>query len=424
MTPAILFLSLLTSTEPTVAIVPPPAPVAGVDPYALAGQAAAAARAVVDGEVALAAPPATGCALECRLQAAAATGAPRALVVHGGAMLDGVQAGAVLFDLQRRRALGQCSERVAASGVVDALGRCARRLLGRPRDDDDAAAQAARKAIEDTGGPVRVIVAPPQVSGRIGDDDATRNALASRATAIVAREPGFVAVASADLAAVIAHEANRQLAGVDPSAVLEEAARALNARLILRIDVGIVGDAVVVGAALVDVELKGGSPQRSDVIVESADDVPEAVDAVVLLLFGHEASLPTPRARRTRLEAGLRALVPGAGQFFNGPEHTWKGLAVSVGTGTGVVAAGTLLGSAAWLQGARERWDVGGAEYIARDCDLSPSTCNEEIERLTSTATTLQIAGFSALAAGALVWGAGIVDAVGSAEEPFAGQAR
>ncbi|MBM4283351.1 MAG: hypothetical protein FJ137_22280 [Deltaproteobacteria bacterium] len=416
MTPALLLLACLTPAAPSLLVVPPGSGAAGVDPYALAGRAAAASQGVVDGDVVLAAPPAATCDLACRLRSAASSGAPRVLVVQTSALLDTVQVGALVFALPAQRATGQCSERVRAVDVDGALARCVRAALGKPLPEDAAAATAARAGPVEGGAPVRVVVAPVKISEALAKDEATRSALGTRAAGLVAREPGFVAVATADVAAVLDHEANRALAGSDNGDAYEAAARALDARLLLRVDVGVVGDVVVVSAALVDVTLANGSPPRADVLVGDASEVPEAIDVVVAQLFGRPAKLPPPRVRRSRFEAGMHGLVPGGGQFWNGPEHTWKGVVVAVGTGLGVVAGGALLAARVAVLDGRSQWGRGTANFIGNGCDADQTVCDAKVAELESTGATMLTAAWASFATGTLFWSAGIVEAVAAAE--------
>jgi hypothetical protein len=417
MTPVLLLVASLAVSAPALVIVPPAEGVADVDAYALSGRAASVASPLVDGEVVVAAPPAASCDVACRLRSAAATGAARVIVLQGSHLLDVVQVGALAFELPRNRMTAQCSERIHAVDVVAASARCVRAVLGKAQAGDASAAAAARAGPTEGAAPVRVVVAPVLMASTITNDEATRNALGSRAAAIVAREPGFVAVSTADVAAVLANEANRSLVGADASKAYEAATRALDARLLLRVDVGAVGDAVVVSASLIDVTLDSASPQRADVIVEDASEIPEAIDVVVLQLFGRPARVPPPpRVRRSRFEAGMHALVPGGGQFWNGPEHAWKGVLVAAGTATGVVGGGALVGAGWFTYDQRKEWDTGTAKFVENACDVDDGPCARERDALASTASTLQWAGWATVGAGVVVWGAGIVEAVVAAE--------
>jgi hypothetical protein len=112
----------------------------------------------------------------------------------------------------------------------------------------------------------------------------------------------------------------------------------------------------------------------------------------------------------------MHALVPGGGQFWNGPEHTGKGIVVAAGTGVAVVTAGVLFGAATMSILGQKDWDSGAANYIANACDIDPTRCKDEQKQLATTGSALQLGGGIALGVGALFWGAGIVDAVVAAE--------
>jgi hypothetical protein len=110
--------------------------------------------------------------------------------------------------------------------------------------------------------------------------------------------------------------------------------------------------------------------------------------------------------------------VPGGGQFFNGPQHLWKGVAVAAGTGDSVVGCVVLLGAAAWTRAATADVAPGSTFYDQNRCEVNPlgSLCAERTTELNAQASSLGWAGAAALGVGVVIYGLGIVDAGFNAE--------
>ncbi len=119
---------------------------------------------------------------------------------------------------------------------------------------------------------------------------------------------------------------------------------------------------------------------------------------------------------RTRAGAVYRSVVPGWGQFYNGPDHYVKGYAITGGAllAIGAATAGFVLADR--RNGEVARWDVGGEEYFAR-CRGDESVCKEEIARLRDEADRFSTIGVAAAATAGAIWLVGIVDAAINAED-------
>jgi len=128
---------------------------------------------------------------------------------------------------------------------------------------------------------------------------------------------------------------------------------------------------------------------------------------------GDQATLiPVERlVLKTRNEALFRALIPGGGQYFNGPEHLGKGIAVSVGTGLGVIAGGVLLALSAQATGATKPFEPGGASFIELSCDLDAGPCVREQKALLEATSNYQLAAAGAFSLAAVAYGYGFIDA-------------
>ena len=551
---ALAFASVVAAASVASVALLPPGDRVGVDAAALMQSAKDTAGVVAGGPVVTVTLPTGPCDLRCRLDAAKATGAPLALLLDSGTLADATQVGVVLVELGAGRAIAQHAERVAPAGAAAAVARGVRAVFGKPAPDDDAAATAAAAA-QATGG-VRVVVAPPRLSSALGLDAAASSTIATRAAAIVQREPGFSVVTNDEVAAVLHNDRDQADLGAGDSTVFARAAAALDARLLLLVDVGVFGDAALVTGRLVDVQLGETETQRAEIVVDDLAQIPIGVSAVVLRLFGRTAPVPAPRAAASRFEAAVkrvargltpaflgengknvlvlpfeqrgavpeqmnvgpsaailvwrtlseglpgpiwlpvpetsaadavaqgrlaaaavvitgtvsdvgtdlmldasaidvadgsirarqtvlfpkgdqttlipldklvlktrgeamfRALVPGGGQFFNGPQHTWKGVAVAAGTGLGVVAGGVLFGAAALTQSATTEVGPGTPFYDQNRCEVNPlaSLCAERTKELNEQATSLSWAGAAALGAGLVIYGLGVVDAGFNAE--------
>ncbi len=553
-----LLLSTLVSvsTPPAVAVVGPAVDVRGIDRAALTTAASTAAQPVASGAVVTAHLPAGACDVRCRLDVAKATGAPLALLLDTGTLADATQVGVVLVELETGRAVAQHAERVAAANANAAVARGVRAVLGKP-DAGDATAESAAAA--NAGTSVRVVIANPKVSPTLGLDAASASSLGTRAATIVQHEAGFVVVTTDEVAAVLKNDKDKADLGAGDTEVFARAAQALEARLLLLVDVGGFGDAALVTGRLVDVQLGEAETQRAELVVDDLSQIPAGVDAVVARLFGRTAPVPAPKASpsryesavkkvarglmpafldgsgksvlvvpfaergavpaqmhigpstatllwrtlsegfqgpqwlpipehipadalgaakaagvvvvvsdtvsdvgtdlmieasavdvadgsvrarqtvlfpkgdqatlipleklvlKTRGEALFRALVPGGGQFFNGPAHAWKGVVIAAGTGLGVLGGAALIGAASWAGRESSRYDVGGDQAIALGCALDkdnelPAACEQPRSDFAAQADTFRTGAIAAFAAGAAFYVAGFVDAGLSAE--------
>jgi hypothetical protein len=536
---------------PAVAVVAP-ADARGADSAAVARAAVDAAGAVATGPVVAVPLPAGPCDLRCRLDAARGAGAPLVLLVDTGTLGDGLQVGVVLVDLESGRAVAQAAERVAAKAAAPAAARCVRAALGKA-DAADAAAKAAAAAALSSS-PLRLVVAPPKLSSTLGLDAAAATALSSRAATVAAQEPGLTVVSTDEVAAVLKNDRDKADLGAGDASVFARAATALDARLLLLLDVGGFGDAALVTARLVDVKLGEAETQRAELVVDDPGQIPVAVDAVVAQLFGRMVKLPAPRAVPSRFEAAVkrvargltpafldengkavavlpfdergevptsmkvggatatllwktlsdglagptwlpvppsaagfddksaavvvrgavsdvgtdllieatavdvadgsvrarqtalfpkgdqatlipveklvlktrgealfRAIVPGGGQFFNGPEHTWKGVVVAAGTGLGLAGGAALLGLSAWAAQQSALYDVGGEQAIALGCARDaqgrlPPACEGPRKEFEQQADALRTGALAAFVGGGAFYVAGLIDAGWSAE--------
>ena len=550
---AVLLAHLLSAAAPpAVSVVPLVTDVRGLDRAALAQAVVVEAGRVSGGTVQLAALPAAPCELRCRLDAAQATGAPLALLLDAGLLAESAQVGVVLVELETGRAVAQHAERVPPALATAALARGVRAVFGKVAPGDEAAARAAT-ATHSTS--LRVVVAQPKLSGSLGLDAAAAATLSTRAAAVVQREAGFVVVTTDEIAAVLKNDRDQADLGTGNRDVFTRAAAALDARLLLLVDVGAFGDAALVTGRLVDVQLGEAETVRAELVVDDPAQIPAGVDAVVLRLFGRTAPVPPPRAAPSRFEAAVkkvarglspafleatgrrvvvvpfeergavpaqmtigssaatllrrtlsaglpgpvwlpmpssatpgnlleqaraleaqvvvsgvvsdvgtdlmleasaidvsngsvlarqtalfpkgdqatliplerlvlktrgeamfRALVPGGGQFFNGPEHSWKGVVVATGTGLSLVAGGALLVGALSTRQEAQSYDRGQKNFISLACDINQSPCDNEIESLNAQVTSLSWVGIGAIGAGLLFYTYGFIDAAWSAE--------
>jgi len=120
---------------------------------------------------------------------------------------------------------------------------------------------------------------------------------------------------------------------------------------------------------------------------------------------------------RTRAGAIFRSVLPGWGQFYNGPDHHWKGYLVTGGTLLAVGAAVTGFVLAGQRDAETKDWDVAGKEYLAAQCHHDESTCQREISRLRGEADELFTLGLAAAITGGTLWLIGVVDAAVNAED-------
>jgi len=120
---------------------------------------------------------------------------------------------------------------------------------------------------------------------------------------------------------------------------------------------------------------------------------------------------------RTRAGAVFRSVLPGWGQFYNGPDHHWKGYLVAGGTllGAGLAVTGMVLAGQRTDQTAD--WEPGGPEYINQCRPSDESKCHEEMSRLQDEADRLRTLGLTAAIAGGAFWLFGVVDAAVNAED-------
>lgn len=115
---------------------------------------------------------------------------------------------------------------------------------------------------------------------------------------------------------------------------------------------------------------------------------------------------------RTRADALFRAVVPGGGQFYNGPKHYWKGGIVLSGTVLSALGATALFAVAAeraWNQA--PEYDRGGDKWIDECPDIDKSFCDRKRNELRQEARALALAGGGALTGAAVFYLFGFIDA-------------
>jgi hypothetical protein len=153
--------------------------------------------------------------------------------------------------------------------------------------------------------PSRVFVMDAQFSEDLLDD-------AGKATVMtrigeVGSTLGQDVVTKDDLANLLANEQLLFALGEgDPDAIAKVASMA-NADLVLTTAVGRVGSKLSIASTLIDSkEIK--VVNRTDITIDSEDQILEGVDSVIRGLFGFQAPLPTPRADPARFEVAMAEL--------------------------------------------------------------------------------------------------------------------
>lgn len=121
---------------------------------------------------------------------------------------------------------------------------------------------------------------------------------------------------------------------------------------------------------------------------------------------------------RSTAGAVYRAVVPGWGQFYNGPEHYWKGGLVLAGFLVGAASAGALFTVAGViLDTAKKEWNPGGDLYAEECTKVSVKRCKELQVADQQQAVPFFIGGGGAVAVAVGFWVFGFIDAALSAED-------
>ncbi|MEB3327561.1 MAG: hypothetical protein VKI39_07635, partial [Synechococcus sp.] len=136
--------------------------------------------------------------------------------------------------------------------------------------------------------------------------------------------------------------------------------------------------------------------------------------------LGDEKSLIPTEALvlRTRADALYRAVLPGWGQFYNGPRHYGKGAVVLGGTLLSLVSAGALIGLAAertWVKA--PSYERGGDAWFDDCPGVDKTPCADKRQAYLNEATQLTYGGIGALVVGAAFYGYGFIDAGLSASD-------
>jgi TolB-like protein len=119
--------------------------------------------------------------------------------------------------------------------------------------------------------------------------------------------------------------------------------------------------------------------------------------------------------KRTKVGAIYRAILPGWGQFYNGPPHYWKGFTIAGGSLAGIGTGIAMLSMASSKVAAKKAWDPAGDKYLAKGCDpyggIGEAPCLKEQKNLQSQADQFAAIGYGALGLFGAAWLWGIVDA-------------
>ncbi len=113
---------------------------------------------------------------------------------------------------------------------------------------------------------------------------------------------------------------------------------------------------------------------------------------------------------RTKAGAMYRAILPGWGQFYNGPKHYWKGGVILGGFLAGVAGGATAMVLSSQTMDKRDTWDRGGDKFLA-NCTTDPTMCINKRKSLKSDADTMMVGAMGAFSVAAAFWVWGFVDA-------------
>lgn len=177
-----------------------------------------------------------------------------------------------------------------------------------------------------------------------------------------------------------------------------------------------------VGAAVGARAVLVGQVQRvgSDLMVETrlieVATAQESNHTFVFIPVGEAGSLIPEGALvlRTRSEALFRSVIPGWGQFYNGPSHAWKGGLVMAGTTLSVLGAAALAGWATYLQQVEAvTWHRGNDNWKrSEECGYEGDTfCLNKANSLESQGNQFYAGAGGALGAALTFYALGIVDA-------------
>ena len=120
---------------------------------------------------------------------------------------------------------------------------------------------------------------------------------------------------------------------------------------------------------------------------------------------------------KTKAGAIYRSLIPGWGQFYNGPKHYWKGGLVVSGFLAGVAAGTTLIILSNQKRAETGVWDRGGTEFPKYCTNEDSSFCMNKINGIESSANNLLYGSIAAFSTAGVVWIIGIIDAAVEGED-------
>ena len=115
---------------------------------------------------------------------------------------------------------------------------------------------------------------------------------------------------------------------------------------------------------------------------------------------------------RTRADALFRSVVPGWGQFYNGPKHYWKGGIVLGGVTLSLAFAAGLFGAAQWAATEKSQYDIVQPKWLAAGCTRDAENfCQNKRDELDAQSRQLSLFSAGPLMAAALFYVYGFVDA-------------
>jgi len=146
-------------------------------------------------------------------------------------------------------------------------------------------------------------------------------------------------------------------------------------------------------------------------LVHSGEGEVRRLHTFVPMGLADHAELARTFVARSRAGAIFRAVIPGWGQFYNGPAHHPKGYLVVGGTASGLVSMGIFLFLASKKEAERSEWDTGQPEFFANDCAATPSVCVDRRAELRADADRRTSYALISVAVAAAFYLYGFVDA-------------
>ncbi len=120
---------------------------------------------------------------------------------------------------------------------------------------------------------------------------------------------------------------------------------------------------------------------------------------------------------KTKAGAIYRSIIPGWGQFYNGPKHYWKGGLVVSGILASIAAGTALVVVADDKRSGTAAWDRGGDQFFQNNCGADPRYCVDKINGIESDADKLLYGGIAAFSTAGVIWLIGIIDAAVHGED-------